>query len=95
MRRDRIGKGAGYSDIEVALVHNAGLLRPDTLIATTVHPLQVLNKELPATDHDFQLDLIVTPYEVIAATRRVAAPDPLGRTAVALQERDSGSRLTR
>ncbi len=63
---DRIGKGAGYSDLEVALLHDAGLLGPATVIATTVHPLQVLDEELPATDHDFQVDLIVTPDQVIA-----------------------------
>ena len=69
---ERIGKGAGYSDLEVALLHDAGLLKPDTIIVTTVHPLQVLDEELPATDHDFQVDLIVTPQEVIASspTRR-------------------------
>jgi 5-formyltetrahydrofolate cyclo-ligase len=65
-RGDRIGKGAGYSDLEVALLHDAGLLGSSTVIATTVHPLQVLDGELPATNHDFQLDLIVTPDEVIA-----------------------------
>jgi 5-formyltetrahydrofolate cyclo-ligase len=58
---DRIGKGAGYSDLEVALLHDAGLLGPHTVIATTVHPLQVLDDDLPAADHDFQLDVIVTP----------------------------------
>jgi 5-formyltetrahydrofolate cyclo-ligase len=31
-----------------------------------VHPLQVLDEELPATNHDFQLDLIATPEEIIA-----------------------------
>ena len=67
-RGERIGKGAGYSDLEVALLHDAGLLGPRTIIATTVHPLQVLNDELPAADHDFQVDLIVTPDEVIACT---------------------------
>ena len=65
---ERIGKGAGYSDLEVALLHDAGLLGPSTVIATTVHPLQVLDEELPATDHDFQVDLIVTPDEVIACS---------------------------
>jgi 5-formyltetrahydrofolate cyclo-ligase len=63
---DRIGKGAGYSDLEVALLHDARLLGPGTTIATTVHPLQVLDDELPATDHDFQVDLIVTPNEAIS-----------------------------
>lgn len=61
----RLGKGAGYSDIEVALLHEAGLIGPKTAIVTTVHPSQVVDEELPETDHDFSVDLIVTPDEVI------------------------------
>jgi 5-formyltetrahydrofolate cyclo-ligase len=64
-RGSRLGKGAGYSDIEVALLSEAGLISPWTLIATTVHDLQVLDEELPETEHDFSVDLIVTPGEVI------------------------------
>lgn len=64
-RGARLGKGAGYSDIELALLQEAGLLGPKTLIVTTVHHLQVLDIELPETDHDFSVDLIVTPHEVI------------------------------
>lgn len=33
---------------------------------STVHSLQVLDEELPATAHDFGVDLIVTPEEVIS-----------------------------
>jgi 5-formyltetrahydrofolate cyclo-ligase len=62
---ERIGKGAGYSDLEVALLHDAGLIGPRTVIATTVHPLQVLDESLPTADHDFEVDLIATPDEVI------------------------------
>lgn len=61
----RVGKGAGYSDIEVALLTEAGLIRPETVIVTTVHQLQVVEDELPETEHDFSVDLIVTPDEVI------------------------------
>jgi 5-formyltetrahydrofolate cyclo-ligase len=61
----RLGKGAGYSDIEVALLQEAGLISPSTVIVTTVHPMQVVNEPLPETDHDFSVDLIVTPDEVI------------------------------
>lgn len=64
-RGERIGKGAGYSDLEVALLHDAGLIGPHTIIATTVHPLQVLDEPLPTADHDFEVDLIATPDEVI------------------------------
>jgi 5-formyltetrahydrofolate cyclo-ligase len=61
----RLGKGAGYSDIEVALLREAGLISPHTMIATTVHSLQVLSEALPETEHDFSVDLIATPDEVI------------------------------
>lgn len=61
----RLGKGAGYSDIEVALLQEAGLIGPNTTIVTTVHSLQVVDDELPETKHDFSVDLIVTPDEVI------------------------------
>ena len=61
----RIGKGAGYSDLEFAFLTEAGLIRPDTLVVTTVHPLQVVDSPIPATQHDVSLDLIITPDEVI------------------------------
>jgi 5-formyltetrahydrofolate cyclo-ligase len=71
----RLGKGAGYSDIEVALLQETGLIGPDTLIATTVHPLQVLDADLPETGHDFKVDLIVTPEEIITCP---PSPRPAG-----------------
>lgn len=61
----RLGKGAGYSNIEVALLQEAGLIGPSTVIVTTVHPLQVIDAALPETEHDFSVDLIVTPDQVI------------------------------
>lgn len=62
----RIGKGAGYSDIEVALLAQAGLIGPTTTIVTTVHPLQVIEDDIPETNHDFSVDVIVTTDEVFA-----------------------------
>ncbi|MFE7134510.1 5-formyltetrahydrofolate cyclo-ligase [Streptomyces sp. NPDC057638] len=70
----RLGKGAGYADIEVGLLQEAGLIHPDTLIVTTVHDLQVLDEELPEADHDFRLDLIVTPTRIIACGPRHTPP---------------------
>ncbi|MGW4730000.1 5-formyltetrahydrofolate cyclo-ligase [Streptomyces shenzhenensis] len=61
----RLGKGAGYADIEVALLQEAGLMGPDVLIATTVHELQVIDRELPEAAHDFRVDLIITPERII------------------------------
>jgi 5-formyltetrahydrofolate cyclo-ligase len=64
-RGTRVGKGAGYCDIEVALLQEAGRIGPSTVIVTTVHPLQVIDDAIPETEHDFSVDLIVTPDDVI------------------------------
>ena len=64
-RGTRLGKGGGYSDIAVALLQEAGRIGPSTVIVTTVHPLQVVDDAMPETEHDFSVDLIVTPDEVI------------------------------
>ena len=66
----RLGKGAGYADIEVALLTAAGLVGPNTLIATTVHDLQIVDHAIPERDHDFSVDLIITPTRVISSNRR-------------------------
>ncbi|MEU9398318.1 5-formyltetrahydrofolate cyclo-ligase [Streptomyces sp. NPDC048242] len=61
----RVGKGAGYADIEFALLAEAGLVSPSTVVVTTVHQLQVIDDPIPTTDHDVGVDLIVTPDETI------------------------------
>jgi len=61
----RIGKGAGYSAIEVALLTQAGLVGPNTVIATTVHPLQILQEDLPEAEYDFGVDLICKSVGVV------------------------------
>jgi 5-formyltetrahydrofolate cyclo-ligase len=68
----RVGKGGGFSDLEFALLVEAGLISNKTMLVATVHPLQVLHEELPETAHDFRVTRIVTPDEVIACrhTRR-------------------------
>jgi 5-formyltetrahydrofolate cyclo-ligase len=73
----RLGKGAGFSDVEMALLAEAGLLSDRTVIATTVHELQVLDGELPEEEHDFRVDLIVTPERAIKceSARRPAGLD--------------------
>lgn len=62
----RLGKGAGYADIEVALLQEAGLISEATTIVTTVHDLQIVDGDIPETSHDFSVDVIVTPTQVIA-----------------------------
>lgn len=75
----RIGKGGGYSDLEMALGIETGWIDDRTTIATTVHPLQVVDADLPETDHDFRLDLIVTPEDVISCRSNPRPPGILWR----------------
>jgi 5-formyltetrahydrofolate cyclo-ligase len=70
----RIGKGGGYSDLEMALGTEAGWIDGRTTLVTTVHPIQVTDDELPETDHDFRVDLIVTPDDVIRCPRTRRPP---------------------
>ncbi|MFD6263910.1 5-formyltetrahydrofolate cyclo-ligase [Micromonospora chalcea] len=75
-RRDgvRIGKGAGYSDLEIGLLTEAGLVTKGTAIATTIHHTQLLDEELPHASHDFDVDLAITPIEVLTYTMDRARP---------------------
>jgi 5-formyltetrahydrofolate cyclo-ligase len=72
----RIGKGGGYSDLELALLTEAGLVDERTVVATTVHALQVLDEDLPETEHDFSVDVIVTPEEVLRPDRSARRRPP-------------------
>jgi len=66
----RLGKGGGFSDLEFALAAASGLVGARTIVATTVHDVQVRPAgEIPTTAHDIAVDLIVTPTE-ITRTRR-------------------------
>jgi 5-formyltetrahydrofolate cyclo-ligase len=71
----RIGKGGGYADLEFALLAELGLVNEATLIATTVHDVQVLSESLPETSHDFRVDVIATPTRLMRCAR---APRPRG-----------------
>jgi 5-formyltetrahydrofolate cyclo-ligase len=61
----RLGKGAGYSDLEVALLIEAGLVTDATVIVTTVHDLQVIDDDIPEAPYDFRVDVIATPSRLI------------------------------
>ncbi len=74
----RLGKGGGFSDLEYALAAAAGLIGPDTVVATTVHELQVRPAgEIPVAAHDFPLGLIVTPERVIRCPPSDRHPDAI------------------
>jgi 5-formyltetrahydrofolate cyclo-ligase len=73
----RTGKGAGFADLELAMLSEFGLIKPETPIVTTVHSLQLVDEShLPMQAHDWALDWIVTPEEVIAT--QTPYPSPVG-----------------
>jgi 5-formyltetrahydrofolate cyclo-ligase len=65
----RAGKGAGYSDLEYAILLELGH-RP-VPVATTVHDVQVVD-DFPVESNDLPLSLICTPTRIL----RVAKPPP-------------------
>ena len=70
----RVGKGGGYSDLEFALLTERKKIGRGTKIVTSVHPLQIVDEEIPMTEHDIPLDVIVTPEEVIETESRFPRP---------------------
>lgn len=67
----RLGKGGGFSDLEFAVAARAGLVDAHTVVATTVHELQVRRAgTVPTTPHDVRVDLVVTPERVLRCPRR-------------------------
>ena len=61
----RMGKGGGFADLEYGLLSEAGRIDRRTLVATTVHPIQILRENLLMTGHDIPVNLIATPRAVI------------------------------
>jgi 5-formyltetrahydrofolate cyclo-ligase len=70
----RIGKGGGFSDLEYGLLIEEGLIDDHTVVATTVHPIQILREHLPVIDHDLPVDMIATPRAVIEVERQYGRP---------------------
>ena len=66
----RLGKGGGFSDLELAVAAGAGLVDEHTVVVTTVHERQVLAPgTVTTTDHDIHVDVVVTPDRVLRCRR--------------------------
>lgn len=70
----RVGKGGGYSDLEFALLTEEKKIGAKTPIVTSVHPLQIVDEQIPMTEHDIPLSAIITPTEVIEIKKASARP---------------------
>jgi 5-formyltetrahydrofolate cyclo-ligase len=73
-RGARVGKGGGYSDLEFALLTENKRISARTPIVTSVHALQIVDEDLPMTEHDIPLSAIVTPDEVFETDGRYPRP---------------------
>jgi len=62
---ERIGKGEGYSELEFALAVEAGKLKRNVPVLTSVHPLQLIHERIDRKRHDFTVDIILTPDEIL------------------------------
>lgn len=75
----RIGRGNGFTDLDIGLLIEVGAITKDTIIATIVHDLQVVDN-LPTSlfqKYDTPVDLIATPTEVIRVANRLPRPEGL------------------
>ena len=70
----RVGKGGGYSDLEFALLTEERRIDRYTPIVTSVHPLQIVDEEIPMTEHDIPLSAIVTPNKFIEVESTLPRP---------------------
>ena len=61
----RLGKGGGFSDLEYGLLYESGKVDRRTVVATTVHPVQILRERLLMTTHDIPVNLISTPSALV------------------------------
>ena len=68
----RAGKGAGYSDLEFAVLRELG--HPPVPVATTVHDVQLV-EDFPTDRLDQPLAAIVTPTRAIVVAAPLPAPD--------------------
>lgn len=79
----RTGKGAGFADLELALLQQFNLLKPNTQIVTTIHPLQLVDAaQLPVEPHDWPLDWVVMPEGAIATHHTFPKPTGINWAAV-------------
>jgi len=73
----RTGKGAGFADLELAMLQMFNLIDHSTAIVTTIHPLQLVEtSKLPIQTHDWALDWIITPDQFIQTN--TTHPRPTG-----------------
>jgi len=64
-RGGRVGKGEGYSDLEFAILRAFGLVDDETTTVSTVHEIQVVDREIETDPHDVPIEHLFTPERAI------------------------------
>lgn len=83
----RLGKGGGYSDLELALLVEAGRMDPEVPVWTLVHPAQLVPPgSIPLEPHDVALDGYATPDGVVACARAHARPRGIVRASLTAEK---------
>lgn len=60
----RLGQGTGFGDLEWAILSELGVVDETTIVATTVHDVQVrLLPQYIFQTHDLPVDIICTPAQ--------------------------------
>jgi len=73
----RLGKGGGFSDLEYAILLEAGKIDREVFTIALVHDYQVLRQPIPYEIHDAPVDFIVTPTRFLNVENRVERPKGL------------------
>lgn len=71
----RIGKGEGYSDLELAILDYYGKIASTKSILTTVHPIQIIEQQFPQESHDIVVEQIITEDEIIPTHNSTTIPE--------------------
>ena len=82
----RVGKGGGFSDLEYALLAEAGKVGARTPIVATVHTLQVVPQAIEMLAHDIPVDIVVTPEGPLGFTPGFPRPHGIYREALTPQK---------
>ena len=70
----RYGKGHGFFDLEWAMFREVGAVDEGTPIIAVVHDCQLVDEEMPVTEYDTIVDLIVTPTKEVKVKKRYQKP---------------------
>jgi len=72
----RVGQGSGFGDLEWGILSELGIVDEKTVVATTVHDIQVLDILPPYMfqHHDLPVDIICTPAQTIRIRNRRSRP---------------------